>query len=131
LTPLSVFPNSNVITQDPDAIFVLDTRKATEFTMGFVPGSISIGLEGRFAEWAGSLLPFDKKMVLVTEEGKEKESIIRLARVGFDKIEGYFCRADLKPGKRQAKEVDLIVDVEPDELLMDIPFDENLVGNGC
>ncbi|RYY68032.1 MAG: MBL fold metallo-hydrolase, partial [Chitinophagaceae bacterium] len=43
-----------------DAI-VLDTRHADEFTQGFIPGSIFIGLEGRFAEWAGNLLPFDQK----------------------------------------------------------------------
>jgi len=42
---------------------ILDTRKAIEFTEGFVPGSISIGLEGRFAEWAGSMLPYDKTFV--------------------------------------------------------------------
>ena len=38
---------------------ILDTRRANVFTQGFVPGSIFIGLEGRFAECAGSLLPFD------------------------------------------------------------------------
>src|SRR5436190_6829935 len=59
-----------------DAI-ILDTRPATVFTQGFVPGSISIGLEGRYAEWAGSLLPFDKQIILVTAEGREKESLVR------------------------------------------------------
>src|SRR4030095_11781180 len=67
---------------------ILDTRNASVFTQGFVPGSISIGLEGRFAEWAGSLISFDNTIIMVTEAGKEKESVIRLARVGFDKISG-------------------------------------------
>jgi hydroxyacylglutathione hydrolase len=35
-------------------------------------------------------LPFDKPLILVTDNGKEKETIVRLASVGFDKIEGYF-----------------------------------------
>ena len=41
---------------------------------GFIPGSISIGLDGRFAEWAGSLFPFDNPLLLVTEtrQGKGK-----------------------------------------------------------
>jgi hydroxyacylglutathione hydrolase len=56
---------------------------------GFIPGAVSIGLDGRFAEWAGSLLPFDKPIVLVTAPGEEKESVVRLARVGFDKVKGY------------------------------------------
>jgi len=124
MTALDI-PAFKRITKDPDLI-ILDTRKATEFTLGFIPGSISIGLEGRFAEWAGSLLPFDRKMVLVTEEGKEKETIIRLARVGFEKIEGYL-QGGFEAWKAAGEPIDMILDVEADELLMDIPFDENLV----
>ncbi len=74
--------------------WILDTRPATEFTGGFVPESISIGLDGRYAEWAGSLLPFAQPLVLVTEPGKERESITRLARVGIEQ------RAGL-PGRRR------------------------------
>jgi hydroxyacylglutathione hydrolase len=37
-------------------VIILDTRNSSVFTEGFVPGSISIGLDGRFAEWAGSLI---------------------------------------------------------------------------
>ncbi len=105
---------------------VLDTRNADVFTEGFVPGSISIGLEGRFAEWAGSLLSFDAPILLVTEPGKEKETIVRLARVGIDKVKGYLA-GGFEAWKNAGETVDLIVNVEPDELLMDLPFDEKLV----
>jgi glyoxylase-like metal-dependent hydrolase (beta-lactamase superfamily II)/rhodanese-related sulfurtransferase len=124
LTALDI-PEFKKVTKDPELI-ILDTRKAVEFTQGFIPNSISIGLEGRFAEWAGSLLPFDKKIVLVTEEGKEKETIIRLARVGFEKIQG-FLQGGFETWKAAGEPTDMIIDVEPDELLMDIPFDDNLV----
>jgi glyoxylase-like metal-dependent hydrolase (beta-lactamase superfamily II)/rhodanese-related sulfurtransferase len=109
-----------------DSIIVLDTRRKTEFTQGFIPGSVFIGLEGRFAEWAGSLLPFDSPIVLVTEPGKEKESIIRLARVGFDKVEGYL-EGGYETWKKSGEKIDLVVEVEPDELITDMPFDQNLV----
>ncbi|MBV9989492.1 MAG: MBL fold metallo-hydrolase [Chitinophagaceae bacterium] len=109
-----------------DSVIVLDTRHSDLFTQGFVPGSISIGLNGRFAEWAGSLLPFDKHMVLVTEAGKEKETIIRLARVGFDKIDGYL-EGGYEAWLAAGEEIDMIIDVEADELAMDLPFDQNLV----
>ncbi|MFI5132833.1 MAG: rhodanese-like domain-containing protein [Chitinophagales bacterium] len=109
-----------------DDIIILDTRHAEKFTHGFVPGSVSIGLEGRFAEWAGSLLSFDQPVLLVTEPGKEKESIIRLARVGFDKMQGYLD-GGYEAWKNAGEEIDMIVDVEPDELMMDIPHDEHLV----
>jgi hydroxyacylglutathione hydrolase len=109
-----------------DDVIVLDTRGADEFTEGFIPGSISIGLEGKFAEWAGSLLPFDKPIILVTEAGKERETIVRLARVGFSKIEGYL-EGGFEAWKQAGEKTDLIINVEADELAMDIPFDDNLV----
>lgn len=109
-----------------DDIIILDTRRADVFTQGFVPGSISIGLEGRFAEWAGSLLPFHEPMLLVTEPGKEKETIVRMARVGFDKVKGYLD-GGYDAWKNAGEPIDMIVDVEADELMMDIPHDNKLV----
>ncbi len=109
-----------------DETILLDTRRADVFTQGFVPGSVSIGLEGRFAEWAGSLLSFDKPMLLVTDPGKEKETIIRLARVGFNKVNGYLD-GGYEAWKNSGEPIDMIIDVEADELMMDIPFDNNLV----
>ena len=106
--------------------FILDTRHANTFTMGFIPGSISIGLEGRFAEWAGALLPFDETILLVTDEGKEEETIVRLARVGFDKVAGYL-NGGFEAWNNAGERVDMIIDVEADELAMDLPFDDNLV----
>lgn len=111
--------------KEKDAI-VLDTRHSNIFSEGFIPGSISIGLNGRFAEWAGSLLPFDVPLLLVSEPGKEKESIIRLARVGLDRVEGYL-EGGFEAWKNQGQPIDMIIDVEADELMMDIPFDKNLI----
>lgn len=107
-------------------VVVLDTRPANVFTQGFVPGSISIGLEGRFAEWAASILPFDKDILLVTEPGKETESLIRLARVGFEKIKGYLAEG-FESWKDAGEPIDMVIDVEADEMAMDLPFDENMV----
>jgi hydroxyacylglutathione hydrolase len=105
---------------------VLDTRKASEFIEGFIPGSIFIGLEGRFAEWAGSLLPFDKKILLIAPEGMEKEAVTRLSRVGFDKMEGYL-EGGFETWQHAETKIDMIIDVEADELLMDMPHDPNLI----
>jgi hydroxyacylglutathione hydrolase len=113
------------LSKNDDSI-ILDTRFAAVFTEGFVPGSISIGLEGRFAEWAGSILPFDKNILLVTEPGKEKESLIRLTRVGFEKFIGYLD-GGFPAWVNADEKIDMIVDVEADELAMDIPFDPNIV----
>ncbi len=109
-----------------DEVLLLDTRPATVFTQGFIPGSIFIGLEGRFAEWAGSLLSFDKEMVIITEEGKEAETIVRLARVGFDKIQGYL-KGGFETWEAAGETIDIIIDIEADELAMDLPHDPNIV----
>jgi hydroxyacylglutathione hydrolase len=107
-------------------VLVLDTRNPVVFTAGFIPGSVNIGLEGRFAEWAASLLPFNTPIVMVTEPGKENESLVRLARVGFDKVQGYLD-GGYETWRAAGEETDMIIDVEADELAMDIPFDENMV----
>ena len=109
-----------------DEGLVIDTRHATQFTQGFVPESIFIGLEGRFAEWPGRILPFDKELILVCEEGKEKEAVTRLARVGFSKVIG-FLKGGVEAWKAADEPLDLIIDIEADELAMDMPFDPNLI----
>ncbi|HPZ88118.1 MAG TPA: MBL fold metallo-hydrolase, partial [Flavihumibacter sp.] len=107
-------------------VLLIDTRPSAEFVSGFVPGAISIGLDGRFAEWAGSLLPFDQPILLVTDPGKEEESVIRLALVGFDKMEGYLA-GGFAAWQAAEKPIDLIIDVEADELAMDLPHDPHLL----
>ncbi len=120
--PLGIAAFKNALTENT---IVLDTRSATTFTNGFIPGSIFIGLDGRFAEWAGSLLPFNKELLLITDEGKEQEAVIRLSRVGFDKMKG-FLKGGFEAWKNAGEPIDMIIDVEADELIMDIPFDEKL-----
>ncbi len=122
LKPLSVAKFKQAV---KDGAWILDTRSATVFTQGFVPESISIGLDGRYAEWAGSLLPFSQPLVLVTEPGKERESIVRLSRVGINKVQGYL-EGGLQGWIAAGEQPDMIIDVEPDELAMDMPFDNRL-----
>jgi hydroxyacylglutathione hydrolase len=122
--PLSVAEFKELL-KDDDTI-LLDTRHASIFVNGFVPGAIFIGLEGRFAEWAGALLPFDKNILLVTEPGMEKETITRLARVGYEKIIGYLD-GGYNSWKDANEKIDLLIDVEADELAMDLKYDENLL----
>ncbi|MEO6455461.1 MAG: rhodanese-like domain-containing protein [Ginsengibacter sp.] len=119
LTPLSINTFKNKIEEE---VVILDTRNAASFTQGFIPGSIFIGLEGRFAEWAGSILPFHQRIILVTEKGKEEETVVRLARVGFDKVEGYL-KGGFEAWKKEEENFDLIIDVEADEMEIDIKHD--------
>jgi rhodanese-related sulfurtransferase len=78
-----------IVAARKDGAIILDTRKADDFETGFIPGSINIGLNGQFAVWVGTLIDIESKIVLVTEPGKEEESVLRLARVGYEKVLGY------------------------------------------
>ena len=69
---------------------ILDTRNATDFSKGFIPNSINIGLDGNYAPWVGELIKdINQEILLVTDEGKAEEAITRLARVGYDHAIGY------------------------------------------
>ncbi len=87
---------------------VLDTRSAGEFAKGFIPNSINIGLDSNFAMWVGEMVPDIKQAILlVTEPGKEEESIIRLSRVGYDNTIG-FLKGGFPAWKAAGKEVDTV-----------------------
>ena len=69
---------------------ILDTRAPEAFAKGFIPNSINIGLEGSFAMWVGEMITdIKQEILLITENGKEEEAIIRLSRVGYDHTIGY------------------------------------------
>jgi glyoxylase-like metal-dependent hydrolase (beta-lactamase superfamily II)/rhodanese-related sulfurtransferase len=70
---------------------LIDGRNPEEFAQGHLDGSINVGLEGRYAEFAGSVIPTDSDIVLVTEPGQELEGKNRLARIGFDRVIGYLA----------------------------------------
>ena len=123
LSPLSLTEFKDKINEE---VIILDTRNSSDFKEAFIPGSIFIGLEGRFAEWAGSLLPFHQRMILITEPRMEEETIIRLARVGFDNVEGYL-KGGFETWRNAGESTDMIIDVDADELAMDLPFDQNLI----
>lgn len=68
---------------------VLDTRNAEDFAKGFIPGAINIGLDGSFAVWVGTLIDIQQRILVVAPEGREREAIMRLARVGYENVAGY------------------------------------------
>ncbi len=87
---------------------VLDTRSPDNFSKGFVPNSINIGLDGSFAMWVGEMIPDIKQEILiVTEVGREEEAIIRLSRVGYDKTIGYLA-GGFDSWKNENREIDTV-----------------------
>lgn len=95
---------------------VLDTRDQETFKEGFVPNSIFIGLDGQFASWVGTLFPDIKQpIVLISDEGKEEETVLRLARVGYDNTLGYL-KGGFAAWKNAGKETDTIASISAENL---------------
>jgi glyoxylase-like metal-dependent hydrolase (beta-lactamase superfamily II)/rhodanese-related sulfurtransferase len=68
---------------------ILDTRDPQLFSEGHIKGSINVGLGGKYATFAGCILNKEKPIIIVCDSGKEKESALRLGRIGFDNVVGF------------------------------------------
>jgi len=68
---------------------VVDVREGIDFDAGHLSGVLNVGLHGKYATWAGSLLSHDEPIIVIAEEGGEEEAIMRLGRIGFDNVAGY------------------------------------------
>ena len=87
---------------------ILDVRDKKSFVKGFIPNSIFIGLDGSFAPWVGALIPDLKQPILiVAPEGRAKETVMRLSRVGYDQAIGYL-EGGFESWKTAQKEIDTI-----------------------
>ncbi len=93
---------------------ILDSRKAADFAKGFIPNSINIGIDSNFAMWVGEMITdIKQEILLVTDEGKEEETIIRLSRVGYDNTIG-FLKGGFNAWKEAGKEIETISRISPD-----------------
>lgn len=77
-------------TQMANGAMVLDVRKKEDFAAAHIPGSMYIGIDGQFAVWVGALIKdLNQPIILITPEGREEETVLRLARVGYDHCKGF------------------------------------------
>lgn len=104
--PMSV--NAFEAAANETGALILDTRNPEHFVQAFIPNSINIGIDGTFAPWVGALIPDIKQTILlVTEPGREEETVIRLARVGYDNVIGYL-EGGFEAWRSMGKETDSI-----------------------
>jgi len=95
---------------------VIDTRHQDDFAKGFIPGSIFIGIDDNFAMWVGALITdLQIPILFVADEGREKEVVTRMARVGYDNPVGYL-EGGFEAWKAAGEEVDTIEEIAAEEL---------------
>lgn len=106
LTPLS--PDDFEATAEESGALILDTRNDKIFSKAFIPQSVNIGIDGDFAPWVGAMLAdVGQPILLVTEVGREEETVTRLSRVGFDKVLGYL-KGGFEAWAKAGKETDQV-----------------------
>ena len=74
---------------------IIDTRESQYFAAGQLNGSVNVGLAGRYAEYAGSVINPDEDIVIITDAGLALEAKVRLARIGYDRVVGHFLADNL------------------------------------
>jgi hydroxyacylglutathione hydrolase len=70
-------------------IKLIDARDKTEFSKGFIPGSINIQGNNSFATWAGWFLTYEEPFILLADESQLDDLTRKLMRIGLDNIHGY------------------------------------------
>ncbi|MEN9488782.1 MAG: hypothetical protein RL494_1047, partial [Bacteroidota bacterium] len=96
------------VAADETGALILDTRNSSDFYQGYIPQSINIGIAGDFAPWVGALIAdVNQPILIVSEVGKEEETITRLSRVGFDNLLGHL-QGGFDTWKNAGKETDTI-----------------------
>lgn len=97
-------------------VLILDTRSQNDFVEGHIPNSMFIGINGSFAVWVGALIEdLHQKIIIIADEGKEEEVVLRLARVGYDNCLGYLD-GGFETWKKAGKEIDSIVSISASSL---------------
>jgi len=109
-------------------VILLDVRNENDFAKSHIPGSIFIGLDGRFAPWVGELLEDIKKpIILLAPDGREEEAITRLSRVGFDNIKGYL-KGGIKSWIELNKKTNSIANIKAQNFMsLNSKFDINIL----
>ncbi len=87
--PVPALSLDEVLAAQRTGTLLVDTRSTADFAAGHLRGAIQVGLDTRFAEYAGSVLPADTPIVVTGAPGTEHEARVRLARIGFDRVVGH------------------------------------------
>jgi len=87
--PITALSADDALAAQAAGAVVLDARAPEEFASGHLVGSVNVGLDGRFAEYAGDVVRAGRPIVLVTDDGRSTEARVRLARIGFDEVVGF------------------------------------------
>ena len=116
---------------DSTEALILDTRNPAEFYKKHIPQSINIGIGGDFAPWVGTLIAdVNQPLLIVTDLGKEEETITRLSRVGFDNVLGHL-KGGFETWEKAEKETDSVKRISAEQFAQEVKIGEDKVIDIC
>ena len=106
---------------------ILDTRNNADFSKGFIPQSINVGIDGDFAPWVGALIAdVNQPIILVTPKGREEETVTRLSRVGFDNLIGHL-EGGFESWQNAGHEIDIVNRISAEEFERQVTIGESKI----
>lgn len=73
-----------------EGVVVLDIRHQNKFAAGHIPNSYGIRVDAPLVVWAGWVIPFGSRILLLDDSADDRQSAMRqLIRIGFDEVVGY------------------------------------------
>jgi len=75
---------------------VLDTRSTALYSKGFIAGTIHVPLGKNFITWCGSVLPYEKDIIVIAQNAEQALEIKKqLVLIGLDSVTGWFLSEEL------------------------------------
>ncbi len=73
---------------DTSKFYLVDIRDSSAYASEHIPGSVNIGIRGRFETWVGTMVPWamheSDKLVVLGNKAELKEALYRLHRIGYE-----------------------------------------------
>ncbi|MBL7813326.1 MAG: hypothetical protein JNL57_13980 [Bacteroidetes bacterium] len=97
---------------------VIDTREPENFGTCFIPGSLSLPLNGKPGLCIPFLLDADRRVAIVSEPGTEMSGINMLLNAGVQQIAGWL-QGGMNTWTAAGKKTDMIICIDAEEFLLD------------
>jgi hydroxyacylglutathione hydrolase len=104
---------------------VIDTRRASDYAVGHIPGTINIPWNGSFTNWAGWLIPYAREFfVIVDDRPNSIDGVVRdLSMIGLDHLSGYFDAAAIDWWASAGHRLGTIAQIESADLAESLKHD--------
>jgi hydroxyacylglutathione hydrolase len=105
-----------------EGALVIDTRSADKFCDAFIPGAVWVA----DPQTALQIIDSDRKVILVTEKGREAAVLQSYLDAGFSAVSASLA-GGMSAWQRDGFDIDMLISVDPEELEIDLKYSAVLV----